>query len=298
MKLITLNETTAIPSIKYRQNKVNLLLANIISKVILSGDSRLKKPLKNGDIAILDIFDAIKAQKCLRVLNYSPDKTNKHLKAISLGPSYLEQQISKTIDKAVEIGSLPQSHISYLRTEIGLDIPLKESKEIHDLPDAKITIPLPTLRQSEKFSCGATVIQMIAAYYGIDIRESDLIDKLGIKPNSGVKLSKLSKIANDLDFHTKRILVDYQQIINCINNKIPLVLAIEKADKSYYHFVVPTGYYNNGIIFGDPAKYVDSYLDADEFDNRAYKTKNGKFLALSVVSNKKPNFNSREVEKL
>jgi len=246
MKIKTLLEACNEPQCLYKRTKTNLLLADIVKSVIISGSGRLSKPLKKGHISILKIFDAIKSQECIKVANYEPDRGNKHLKSISLGPSYLEQQISKAIDKAKEQKSIPPAFVPYIRSEIGLDKEKKKKpqltnkmkekllkrqlrediEQIQDLPEIHIPIDLPPLRQSENFSCGATVVQMIAAYYGKNIRESDLIDKLGITSNSGVKMSKIQSTAKDLGFISEKEKITYDKILEYIENKIPLVLAI------------------------------------------------------------------------
>lgn len=317
MKLKNIVEQNNINTTKYRRTKTNLVLANAVYNAILMGGGKLKLPLKNNDISIIDIFDAIKSQNCIKVANYKPDKQNKHLDAISLGPSYLEQQISRAIDRAVEEGAIPHSYVSYLRSEIGLDKEqttrkditqreilkrqsalgqkLHESKEIQDLPDAKITIELPQSRQSEHFSCGATVIQMIAAYYGKNIRESDLIDQLEIK-NSGIKLSRIGEVAQNIGLKSHKDKLSYQEILKTLEDEIPIVVAIQKPNADQYHFMIAVGYYDNGIIFRDPARFTYGYLPQQEFEKRCYKS-NDKFLILAIASDKKQYFSPQKVEK-
>lgn len=319
MRLKTLSEECNAPHCFYSRNKTNIMLADTVKNAILTGTGRLKEPLHQNNISILNIFDAIKSQECVKIINYKPDQYNKHLKTISLGPSYLEQQISRAIDKAVEQKAIPKVYVPYLRAEIGLDKEpkkkpkmtpkmqqlilkkqnqLKEEVEKHlqDLPNIHILVDLPPSRQSEHYSCGATVIQMVAAYYGHNIRESDLIEKLGVTSKSGVKLSKIQKTADEIGLKTHKEKISYEGILQTLENKIPLVMAVLRDGKDYHHFVLAVGYYSDGIIFRDPAKFTYSYLPKEEFEQKAFGS-NGKYLALALSSNEEPEYSSNEIEK-
>jgi len=324
MKLKTILEECNAPTCFYTRSKTNVILADTVRNTILLGSGRLKEPLRQNNISILNVFDAIKSQECIKIINYKPDDYNKHLKTISLGPSYLEQQISRAIDKAVEQKAIPKVYVPYLRAEIGLDKEqtqapkmtpkmkqaiikqqitqkrqLKEGieKHIQDLPDVHVLIDIPPARQAEHFSCGATVIQMVAAYYGHNIRESDLIEKLKITSKSGVKLSKIQKIAEEVGLKTNKSKLSYEDILQSLENKIPLVTAILKEGKNYHHFVLAVGYYSDGIIFRDPAKFTYSYLPKKEFEQKAFGS-NDKFLTLALYSDEKPEYSSNEIEKV
>ena len=323
MKLNTISETCNEPHCFFGRNRTNVMLADTIRNAILMGSGRLKEPLKRNDLSILKLLDAIKSQECVKIINYKPDQYNKHLKTISLGPSYLEQQISRAIDKAVEQNAIPQAYVPYIRAEIGLDKEPQKRPEmtpkmrqlilkkqaaqkqqlseevevkIQDLPDIHVLIDLPPSRQSEHFSCGATVIQMVSAYYGRNVRESDLIEKLGVTSNSGVKLSKIQEVADEMGLNTNKTKMSYDEIIQSVNNKIPLVIAVLRDGKDYHHFVLAVGYYADGIIFRDPAKFTYSYLPRSEFEQKAFGS-NGKFLTLALSSNQEPEYSSDEIEK-
>jgi len=326
MKLKTLLEECNAPTCFYTRNKTNIMLADTVKNAILLGSGRLKEPLRQNNISILKIFDAIKSQECIKVINYKPDDYNKHLKTISLGPSYLEQQISRAIDKAVKQKSIPKIYVPYLRAEIGLDKEedrqatpkmtpkmkqmiikqqmaqkrqLKEEieKQIQDLPDVHVSIDIPPSRQAEHFSCGATVIQMVAVYYGHNVRESDLIEKLGVTSKSGVKLSKIQEVAKEIGLKTNKSKLSYENILQSLENKIPLVVAILREGKDYHHFVLAIGYYSDGIIFRDPAKFTYSYLPKEEFEQKAFGS-DGKFLTLALYSDEKPQYSPNEIEKV
>jgi len=308
MKINPIFEACNAPQCLFPRSKTNLTLATLIKNAILAGEGKLKNPLKNGELTILNIFDAIRSQECVKIRNYHPDQYTRHLKAISLGPSYLEQQISRAIDKAVKQGIIPQAYVSYTRSQIGLDKlakkkpkqaqQIKEEAEhqIQDLPHVRVCVSLPQVRQSKHFSCGAAVIQMVAAYYGNNIREDDLIKKLKIGNSSGVKLSKIEDIAKEIGLQTDRSNKSYDEIIKTVDQKIPMVVAILKEGKDYHHFVLVVGYYDGGVVFRDPSKFVYGYLPEDEFKRRCFGT-DGTYLTLSITSNQEPEYSPTEVEK-
>ena len=286
----------------YHRNKINLILANIIKETIIEGNSKLKEPLQKGDLSIITIFDAIKSQRCIRIFNYKPDEHNKHLSHVSLGPSYLEQQVNSAINKATEDNKLSQSYATYLRAEIGLNTPtpkqLKEEK-LKDLDDAKIMIDIPSSRQSQKTSCGATVVQMINAYYGCNIKEYDLIKELETDKNSGARLSDIKKVLKEFGLKPRIKYLDYDKIISTIKHKIPLILTVDIDDggKKAHHFVIAVGFYNNGIICRDPSKFVYGYLSIDELKDRCLQ-KDDKYVTLVVKSKDKPKYSKDKIEKI
>lgn len=115
--------------IMFVRNKVNIQLANVLKSNIVMGNSRLKEPLYNSEIDILKVIDSVSSQSCIRVRNYQPDKKNKHLQFISLGPSYLESQLSRAVDDAVEKNQIPSNVAGYLREQIGLNKKRKKNQQ-------------------------------------------------------------------------------------------------------------------------------------------------------------------------
>ena len=92
----------------------------MIEKDLKKGDSRLAKPLSKGEIAMSDLISCIKKQSCLRITNYIPDSSNEHLPRISVGPSYLEQQFSRSINKMVKKNFIPSQWVKTINKLVGL----------------------------------------------------------------------------------------------------------------------------------------------------------------------------------
>lgn len=116
----------------------NMKLIEMIRGSIILGTGRLKEPLYKNEIKIIDVINAVVNQSCIRVKNYEPDKKNKHLRDISLGPSYLESQLSRAIDELTKQyidgkGGMDQQQANYLRGIIGLSERRKEKPQQQQL---------------------------------------------------------------------------------------------------------------------------------------------------------------------
>ena len=139
-------------------------------------------------------------------------------------------------------------------------------------------LDFPQVRQSNEYSCGAAVVRAVLAYYGKDIKEEDLMDKLstsetyGTDPNNIISYLKKNKLkVNCISFMTIEKLKSY------VDKKIPVIVLIQAwaADKKEYketldngHYVVVIGYTNNKIFFEDPSIYERGYLTYNEFESR------------------------------
>ena len=139
-------------------------------------------------------------------------------------------------------------------------------------------LDFPQVRQSNEYSCGAAVVRAVLAYYGKDIKEEDLMDKLstsetyGTDPNNIISYLKKNKLKVDcISFMTIEKLKSY------IDKKIPVIVLIQAwaDDKEEYketldngHYVVVIGYTNNKLFFEDPSIYERGYLTYNEFESR------------------------------
>jgi hypothetical protein len=61
-------------------------------------------------------------------------------------------------------------------------------------------IAIPDVRQSTDFSCGATALQSILAYYGKDQREDKLMGLLGTNEETGTTPESIVRVATELGF--------------------------------------------------------------------------------------------------
>ena len=71
--------------------------------------------------------------------------------------------------------NLPPALIYYLR--LG-------SEKAHPLPSASIELPLKFHRQEHSLSCEAATLKIVLNYYGVDVSESEVINKIPIDPTT------------------------------------------------------------------------------------------------------------------
>ena len=169
--------------------------------------------------------------------------------------------------------------------------------EIPDNPEGLSPDKLAELEESVKSALkegylACPVAWSVAKKAGVPkIAVGSIIDKLGVQKESGVKLSIIQKVAEELGFITGRKTIKLEQLVDNIYNEIPQIIAIKKKEKDYHHFVIPVGTYDKGIIVRDPAKIEYGYIPLEEFKQRCYGN-DGKFLSLSLKLDKNPEYSN------
>ena len=141
-------------------------------------------------------------------------------------------------------------------------------------------IDFPSGRQTFNFDCGPKALQLVLAYYGIDVREDTLILKLGAD-DLGTQPADMKAVAESFGFpvgvYTECTLHRLAQFID--QQTPPIVLVQAWADRymslsdwqetnEYGHYVIAIGYSANAILFEDPATHGRSWLSKREFSAR------------------------------
>ena len=122
-----------------RDIELDAQLLYLINKAIINGRNRLQEPLKKNEIDIVNVIEAIKKQECIKVRNYNPDPKNKHLEFISLGPSYLESQVSRAIEELIDNKLISSQAVEGLRASLGLSKRKpKREPEIPKVPETQL----------------------------------------------------------------------------------------------------------------------------------------------------------------
>ena len=186
----------------------------------------------------------------------------------------------------------------------------------------KKILTFPEARQSTNFSCGAASIQAILYYYGIDIREDNIIKMLDVKPtsivHSGIDPDIMKKKLEDI-WKLKVLMKQNMTIDNLkklIDKNIPVILAIQawqsedetKGEVDYSetyfdgHYVVAIGYTDKHIIFEDPSILSNrGYLTYGELNDRwhdkDFKNRTYEHLGLAVYG-KKPKYKDKIAKKI
>jgi predicted double-glycine peptidase len=127
----------------------------------------------------------------------------------------------------------------------------------------------PSVIQSSSDKSGVSAVQSVLAYYGENLKEEQLNDKLVNSDIDIIEQSYVTSIENIIDFFMNK---DYQidsknmninDLINYIDRGIPVIMMIQawggKTDYSdewnYNHYVVAIGYTKKDIIFEDPNSF-------------------------------------------
>lgn len=151
----------------------------------------------------------------------------------------------------------------------------------------KMISPFPAFRQTYLYDCGALALEAILAYYGIDVKEYDVMKKAGTTPSKGTTVEGIKKTARSygLKAFSKAMTVD--EIKEFIDRNIPVLIPLQawtdKHEKIDWeldwvdgHYVVAIGYDNKKFYFEDPSSIVHDYLTFEEFEKRWHDMGNGK----------------------
>ena len=141
----------------------------------------------------------------------------------------------------------------------------------------KKIIDFPILRQTYGYDCGASAIQGVLDYYGIDIRE-EMIMKISSTNKKGTTIKGLKKVAKyfDLSYTERKMNID--DLKKYVDKKIPVIIALQawsedknkdlEKDWKDGHYVVVIGYSKNRIYFADPSSESKTFLFYKELEKR------------------------------
>lgn len=115
-------------------------------------------------------------------------------------------------------------------------------------PDVKI-LEFPELRQTYNYDCGASALQSVLQYYGIDEREGQIMKLLNIK-NDGADIPELIKVAEHFGITVEaKEGMTILDLVNAIDNKYPVLVEVQafpdepydlnwRAGNEYGHYCV------------------------------------------------------------
>lgn len=138
-----------------------------------------------------------------------------------------------------------------------------------------VILDFPKFRQSEKYSCGAAVIQEILAYYGVDISESEAAKSAGTR-RRGTTIKGIRRALKEFKLKFKDGTMSITILKKCIDEKKPVIISLQawyktkdwKNSWSHGHYAVVIGYDSKRIYFEDPMCFVRSYLTFRELEDR------------------------------
>jgi len=120
-------------------------------------------------------------------------------------------------------------------------------------------------------------LQLVMAYYGIDIREDELIKELGIDRH-GVPVKNMIAAAEKNGFQViAKSGVSLETIKQYVDEGRPVIVLVQawaerymtledwKQDNENGHYVIVIGHEGNIIVFEDPASFRRTWLTEEEF---------------------------------
>lgn len=138
-------------------------------------------------------------------------------------------------------------------------------------------IDLPIGRQTFDFDCGAKALQIVMAYYGIDVREDELIGELKCDAD-GVPIQNMISVAEKRGFNVvAKCGVSLETVKQYVDENHPVIIIVQawaerymvledwKEDYDDGHYVIVIGYNDKIIIFEDPASFRRTWLTEEEF---------------------------------
>jgi hypothetical protein len=151
--------------------------------------------------------------------------------------------------------------------------------ETHNVPKSHIKVKLPSAKQPENFSCGASALRAIAVHFKVGPNtEQFYIDKCNTTNKNGTHPKDIIRVARELGltvrFKSKMSIKDLHEYLD---DGIPVICSIQAwgNEKKYIesnhsgHYVVAIGYTDDKIYFMDPSiKGHRGFLPNDEFIER------------------------------
>ncbi len=138
-------------------------------------------------------------------------------------------------------------------------------------------INLKIARQTFDFDCGAKVLQTVMAYYGVEVREDELMKELHTN-SDGTSVANIVKAAQDRGFEVyKKNGFPLEEVKRFVDEGHPVMVVLQawadrymtladwKEDYDDGHYAVVIGHQNGIIIFEDPASFRRTWLSEEEF---------------------------------
>lgn len=139
-------------------------------------------------------------------------------------------------------------------------------------------IDLPIGRQT--FDCGAKALQIVMAYYGVDLREDELINQLKCDIN-GTPLKNMISVAEQNGFQVVATFgTSLDTVKQYVDQRHPVIVLVQawadkymtledwKQENKHGHYVIVIGYEGSIIVFEDPASFHRTWMTEEEFNAR------------------------------
>lgn len=132
-------------------------------------------------------------------------------------------------------------------------------------------LSVPYYPQKAEGFCLAACAQMVLHYWGIERRQDDLAQRLGVEPTIGVPASRIKR----LTFPNLVVVYDigdWATLSACLDDDVPVIAMIQAGELAYWHgeyfqhAVVVVGYDESNVWLMDPDRQPGPVVvSIDEF---------------------------------
>lgn len=141
-------------------------------------------------------------------------------------------------------------------------------------------LPLPDVRQSTPYSCGAAALQSVLAYWGIEIREDQLMELLGTDPEIGTPPRAIVTAAESMGLKAGlQEELSLEKLAVFMKEGIPVIVAAqawrEQSEGDWSeewecgHYMVVIGIDQDNVYFEDPSLLGSrGFIPRDQFLER------------------------------
>ena len=129
-------------------------------------------------------------------------------------------------------------------------------------------LDFPMLCQAFDYSCGATALQSVLAYYGFDVREGSIM-KIAGTGKGGTPIIGIISAARKYKLKCISKAMDIDEVKRFIDKKIPVIVFMQAwAEKKNInweeewnetHYAVIIGYDSKRFIFADPSSFTSTF---------------------------------------
>ncbi len=139
---------------------------------------------------------------------------------------------------------------------------------------------LTSTRQSTEYSCGASALQAVLSYWGKDVEEQELMQRLNTSPETGTYVGDIVRVAREFGFSAEvKEDLTLPDLHAALTKDIPVIVcgqawkSREHSDKSAQedwqddHYIVVLGMDNNYVYYQDPfAKRGNAFVSHRLFE--------------------------------
>jgi len=139
---------------------------------------------------------------------------------------------------------------------------------------------LTSTRQSTEYSCGASALQAVLSYWGKDVEEQELMQRLNTSPETGTYVGDIVRVAREFGFSAEvKEDLPLPELHAALKKGMPVIVcgqawrSREHSDKSVQedweddHYIVVLGMDNNYVYYQDPfAKRGNAFVSHRLFE--------------------------------